>query len=403
MKRRNFIKIMALSACATSAYGLVYKYADKDSHALEAWNGPSKVENDIRILVLSYAILAPNPHNKQPWLIQMKGDNSFDLYVDPDRLLPESDPPHRQIHIGQGTFLENLSIAARNLGYRPKIDYFPEGMYGNDTLEEKPVASITLIQDPFVKPDILFNYILRRQSNKRIYDKKPLAQSQLADLTAALDYDTNDYGFNISTNVLVLEQLSEMLTEAMSIDTSDQQRDDESLAMFRFNDGELEQHRDGFGVPQMGADGVRKLIIENLFISRKSLQQDRNSWRAQSTEGARKQAESAAAFGWLTSSNNTRLNQIEAGRMYNRINLAATALGIAIHPMSQILQEYPDMQSLQHKLKDFLGVPNDHTIQMLFRLGIAEDVTHSARRPVEDMFMNKKTSAEVTVVEYEGH
>jgi hypothetical protein len=67
------------------------------------WNGSDENVKDIRLQVLAYAILSPNPHNKQPWIIRLTGTNSFNLYVDPDRLLPETDPVYRQVHIGQGT------------------------------------------------------------------------------------------------------------------------------------------------------------------------------------------------------------------------------------------------------------------------------------------------------------
>ena len=30
------------------------------------WNGPDENEKGIRLQVLTYAILSPNPHNKQP-------------------------------------------------------------------------------------------------------------------------------------------------------------------------------------------------------------------------------------------------------------------------------------------------------------------------------------------------
>ncbi|MFT6914813.1 MAG: hypothetical protein ACJAWL_001112 [Motiliproteus sp.] len=46
------------------------------------------------------------------------GPRSFDLYVDPERLLPATAPFYRQIHIGQGTFLETLAIAAIGLAMR---------------------------------------------------------------------------------------------------------------------------------------------------------------------------------------------------------------------------------------------------------------------------------------------
>ena len=91
----------------------------------------------------------------------------MNLYVDTNRTLPHTDPPFRQIHIGQGTFLENLNLAALNFGYKAIINYFPQGQYSNSVIENKPVASIQLIQNKSIAKDPLFDQILVRQSNKR--------------------------------------------------------------------------------------------------------------------------------------------------------------------------------------------------------------------------------------------
>ena len=92
-------------------------------------------ETDIRWIVLSYAILAANMHNTQPWIVDLTGPGGLDLYVDQQRLLPETDPPARQIYISQGTFLENLKLAAQQYGYRTNIIYFPKGEYVNAAVE----------------------------------------------------------------------------------------------------------------------------------------------------------------------------------------------------------------------------------------------------------------------------
>ncbi len=65
--------------------------------------------------------------------------------------------------------------------------------------------------------------------------------------------------------------------------------------------------------------------------------------------------------------------------------LTATALGVAMHPMSQVLQEYSDVFDLQKRFLDYLGIPEGHTVQMLFRLGVADPVEHSPRRSVKDL------------------
>ena len=105
----------------------------------EPWRAAEAGFGDVRLNALAYAILAPNPHNRQPWQIELKGDDAMTLYCDLNRLLPETDPPNRQITIGLGAFLELLRQASAEQGYRAEIDPFPEGEpYPN--LDARPIA-----------------------------------------------------------------------------------------------------------------------------------------------------------------------------------------------------------------------------------------------------------------------
>lgn len=385
MNRRSLIKIMAAGSGIVLIPSVFGGCDAPPFTALDGWRGPTDTERDIRIFFISYALLAPNPHNKQPWIIDLKDADSFDLYVDSSRLLPETDPPYRQIHISHGTFVENLSLAAKHYGYRADINYFPQGMYENNVLEKKPIATIKLIKTDSFQHDSLFDHILKRQSNRRIFTSNPLSPAQLESIRAVLPFNSNGYSLTITADPIQRKRLSEYATDAMKIEVADEDRIKESVAMFRFNDRELELHRDGFGAPQMGATGPKKFLIEHLLISRESFLAKDSSFANQSVKGTRDLAESAAAFGWLATKNNTRLDQILIGRIYNRINLTCTSLGIAIHPMSTILQEYSENLELQKEFKKYLKVPDDHTVQMFFRLGIAEPTRHTARRRVSEL------------------
>jgi hypothetical protein len=348
--------------------------------AIEGWNGPPKDERDIRRIVLAYAILAPNPHNKQPWLIRLTGERSFELFVDPERLLPETDPPFRQIHIGQGTFLENLSVAAQEYGHRAEIAYFPEGEYGNTELRPKPVAAVNLVPDPAIAKDPLFGAIPARRSNKREYDEATLTAEELAGIRGA--YDNSAYPLGILTAADKRAELAAIVEQGMRIEAGNPGRDLETITMFRFNDDEVEAHRDGFGLAQSGMGGFKRWVAEAFVISRKSAEADPREFSKGAIDLTRDQARSAAAFGWITSASNRRLDQVKVGRVYERVNLTATRLGLAMHPMSQVLQEYADMSELQRRLLKFLEVPEGHTAQMLFRLGRAEPTAHAPRREV---------------------
>ncbi|WP_232772537.1 hypothetical protein [Psychromonas sp. Urea-02u-13] len=156
MDRRRFIRVVGLGVATATLSSTLSGCSAEVEKVDYGWSGPSSEASDIRLTLLAYAILAPNPHNKQPWLIKFNDQNSMDLFVDQTRLLPETDPIARQIHIGQGCFLENLSIAASHYGYQAEIEYFPLGEYSNTVIENKPVARILLTQSALVQEDPLF-------------------------------------------------------------------------------------------------------------------------------------------------------------------------------------------------------------------------------------------------------
>ena len=107
------------------------------------------------------------------------------LRCDLSRLLPETDPNSRQIMMSHGTFLELLDIAARERGLRAAIELFPEGAFPPEKVDQRPVARIRLSRDSSVSKDPLFAQILRRHTNRSLYDLQrsvpPQAWQAMAD------------------------------------------------------------------------------------------------------------------------------------------------------------------------------------------------------------------------------
>ena len=99
----------------------------------------------------------------------------------------------------------------------------------------------------------------------------------------------------------------------------------------------------------------------------------------QSVSFMKRLADTAQGFVWLTTPANSRAEQILAGRSYVRINTQAAALGVAMHPWSQTLQEYPTMAPLYRKAHEMLA-PKGGQLQMLVRIGYAAPVPPAPRR-----------------------
>ncbi len=383
MIRRDFIKVMAAGGCYMVAPALL---GGCSSSGQSDQKPVVTDQSDIRLTLISHAMLAPNSHNIQPWLIRLRGKDSMQLYVDRDRLLPHTDPPARQIHISQGTFLETLQIAGAEFGYQCNIDYFPQGMYSNLETLDSPVAEIHLKSDSAAAKSGYFPYLRQRQSNKRSYDNKPLTKSR-ADAIAVAGTGS---GFRtvVSDDPVLKTDLAAMLGESMAIETANPLRHKETVDLFRFSEKEAETYRDGFTVANNGMTGITRFFVESFFLgSKEQAYNIESSFAEEGVKMAYRQAESAAAFGWLISETNTRLDQVMIGHLYMKLNLLTTKLGVEMHPMSQVLEEYDDMRELQTRFKKLIGVPENHTVQMLFRLGYAAPVPQTKRRRTEDILV----------------
>ncbi|MBT4088963.1 MAG: twin-arginine translocation pathway signal protein [Deltaproteobacteria bacterium] len=383
MERRNFIKVLAAGS-SIAVFPAAFSGCSGQTITPKALKTDYP---DMRLKLISYAMLAPNPHNIQPWLIQLRGTDGFDLYVDQSRLLPETDPPARQIHIGQGTFLEGISIAGSAMGIRTEMQLFPEGEYGNQIIEEKPVARVRIFRDDSVKKDRLAAFMQDRQSNKRVYRDELFSGDLLNQILGQLN--SSDFQVAYTTQPRTRRVLSAQMKEAMVIETSDPARHKETVDMFRFNDDEVAKTRDGFTIGNSGMAGMMRWIVETFFLgTRKDAEANDSAFAKETIKLTGNQADSAAAYGWIISRQNRRQDQVRVGRLYMRINLLATQAGIALHPMSQILEEYRDMQPLQSRFLTTLGVPEGQTVQMLFRMGFADLVQHTLRRSVPQILVS---------------
>ena len=71
-----------------------------------------------------------------------------------------------------------------------------------------------------------------------------------------------------------------------------------------------------------------------------------------------------------------------------RLDLTAAANGVAIHPVSQTLQEYPEMAGPYARAHELMA-PEGHTVQMLGRLGYyGRNIPKSPRWALEERLVS---------------
>lgn len=376
MDRRNFIRLAGGGVVLAATAGCS---SQLPASAVAAWQGPAAGESDPRRWVLSWALLAPHSHNLQSWRVDLRQAGEIVLYCDLQRLLPETDPQSRQILMSQGTFLELLDIAARERGLRADIVLFPEGEFGPDRPDARPVARIRLQPDAAVQRDPLFAQIPRRHTNREAYAPRLPDAAALQAIERAVASFPVRAGFTRGESPL-LQRHRAIAAEAWRIELETPRTIMESFRVLRVGPREIAEHRDG-----LSANGpmLRALTALGLFDRTQAPAPDSSAIRSQVSEFNEK-LQATPAFFWLVTQGNDRRTQVAAGRAYARAQLAATAHGLAMHPLSQALQEYPEQARPYAEIHRLLEAPQPaHTVQMWARLGYGPEVGPSPRRGLD--------------------
>jgi hypothetical protein len=365
MHRRQFIRLAGggiVAAAGTAALGGC-SFAEVPPAAVAAWQAPPG-DLELRRWVLSFALLAPNPHNRQPWQADLGQEGVITLRLDTERLLPATDPFGRQLLMGAGAFLELLTIAAAERGHRAQCDLFPDGEPG-DRLDGKPFARVRLVADAAVVRDPLFAQVLARRTDRRAYDvARPVPAADADRLRAAIG--NLPVNFGLAGDDSRVASVRTIAREAWRIELTTPAPMMESMHLLRIGSGEIDQHRDGITIT---SPFLVVMARTGLF--------DRSQFPApdsQATQGQIKDFDaitaSTPAYLWLITEGNRRVQQVDAGRAYARVNLAATAAGLAMHPNEQALQEYPEVARPYQAIHALLGAPSPRfTVQMLARVG----------------------------------
>lgn len=374
MNRRKFLALAGGGVVLAAGATVGYVSTRTPVAALKPWSDAGSLYREPRKKALSYAILAPNPHNRQPWLVDLSTPDTVVLRVDRDRLLPHTDPVNRQITIGLGCFLEVMEMAAAADGYRVATNLFPDGE-SPTALDDRSVAVAVFSKDKSVEVDQLFAHILDRRSLKEPYDVNREVPTEALDSIRNVARNSTLVGAsNDATQVAVLRQLTH---EALDIELNTPRTFKESVDLFRIGKNEVEANPDGIDF----SGPLFEMLHLTGQMTREGTLDTSSSMFAQGRAAVLENTDTAMAHVWQITKTNTRTDQINSGRDWVRINLAATAAGIGTQPLSQALQEFPEMKGPYEKVHNMLA-SNGGTVQMLARLGYADGVPFSPRWPL---------------------
>jgi len=374
--RRRFIRTTAggLIVAATSASLIgCESLSDSPASASEAWR-TDIADTPILRWGLSFGILAPNPHNLQPWLVDISNPEEMLIAIDPDRLLPETDPYGRQILIGTGAMLGVFELAVATKGYSTETSWIGPGEASSDTQVKTGMAivRVKIKKDPNLKPtaaSTLFDQVRARRTVRASYDlarvPDPVLGSGLKELS------TRDQSIGLITREQHgdrAEKIAEMVKDAWNIELSTPNTSLESMKLLRIGRREINKHRDGIAIESTFLYLMNKLGMVN---RREPIEPGSANFERQ-ISSFNAAVDSTPGWLYLSSEGNNRMDQINVGRTYVMAQLKATELGMVMHPLSQGLQEYKEMSDLKKRIAREVSdhsAQSGHTVQMLARIG----------------------------------
>ena len=304
------------------------------------------------------ATMAPSMHNTQPWRFRLLPDTeTIELYADPDRMLPHSDPHGRAVHIACGAALFNLRLAATVAGRRPVVRLIP------DPVQPLLLATVRLAGpcQPQQQEIELHATIAARRTNRSPFSPRLVPPGIRAELAEAAQIEGAVLHFPDRQEASRLLRLAQDAERDLLADPAYR------AELARWAGGE----RDREGIPDEVAgprDPERATPVRDFTPARP--RPIGYAW-----------FEEEPQLAVLSTLCDGRADWLRAGQAMQRAWLTATLRGVAVAPITLPLETGDAWQVRDPRS----GIEYP---QMVLRIGYGLPVPRAPRRPVSDVLDN---------------
>ena len=298
--------------------------------------------------IIELASLAPSGHNTQPWSIKINQPNYWTVKLAPDRLLSVVDPDNRESWLSIGAFLENLALAANDFGYDVEIN------------SSKSVATVDVILKIAKKQPFPLEKIEQRRTLKKSFLSRPLSKNDLSRLLGKQATWCEYFPMESTTGKF----LSEITLEANRLQV---QRDDAQAELadwIRWTRRDAAQRQNGLTPAGMEMPEWLRWYAQN-FLSREDVLGA--SFREQTLKMVEQQVRQGAGWLIIRGSSSSITDLVATGRVLQSIWLRAKVMNIALHPMTQALEEAQPRELMASRFEQSAPV------QFILRLGYVSD------------------------------
>ncbi len=357
---------------------------EEEGPAYAPWRTWEGRPQDGRLRPLRAAILAANPHDTQPWTFAV-GSETIEVFADRSRNLGSFDPFRREMHLGLGAAIENLTLAARAYGMSATVE--PAAGALTPSPDDAPIRVARVVLEPAPETrDALFAAIPRRHTNRGPYrTDRPVAPEELRRLADLASGGNVRLAFVAEKGAR--HDLGALIVEATGRIVDDAEMSADSARWFRSGQRDVAAHRDGVTLDAAGLSPQMTALAK--LLPDMSAKTSDAYWLAMTRDV---QVPTAPALGIVFVRDRLDIAAaIAAGRAWQRLHLAATAAGLAAQPLNQPVERADRDKALGRpddfgrELMKFAGEPGWEAT-FVFRLGVPErSAPPSPRRALEEV------------------
>lgn len=315
--------------------------------------------------ILFLASLAPSGHNTQPWFIKYLEPYHWIIGNDKTRWLPGVDPTQRETILSIGAFMQNLEYAAGTAGYSCQFETLATSNHDENIVDVK-----------LTKAANINNYDIEKIKQRRTVRSNYLNDVLSKEDVSYLINGENDFIHYIPNTAKEHQWLNEETLEANRIQSYRDTAQNELANWIRFSSKDAAKYCDGLTTAGMEIEGISGWYLRNFYNKSDVM---KKNFRDQSIDKVMQQVSQSAGWLLITSKDNSVSTLLETGKRLQRLLLKIRDKNIAIHPMTQIIEESATNQLLNSSI----GITEP--VQFILRTGYLKNYTEpvSLRRSVD--------------------
>jgi hypothetical protein len=327
---------------------------------------------NVPVSVFLAAHSAPSPHNTQPWRFRPQTER-IRVGWDPRRELPAGDPDHRYLLTSLGAAVEGMVLDAGQVGLVARVSF-------NLRTASCEAATVRLTPDAVSTRDLSLAAALPyRQTTRLPFYRDPVPSDALALLER--EGRAHDCDLTVLTSRTAIRQVAQTLVEGTIRNFEASAVYEEFFRWVRLDPHDPRYRRDGLARESLTPGGFSSLLAPWVLPTARmhALQRVRMHRLVAATQG--RLARHSPAICLLAARSHASDDVFGGGRAMMRVWLAATRLGLRVHPITAMM----DHDETRGALADLFGVPRQASMVVCFRLGFGPRAPRSSRLPLGEV------------------